>query len=300
MWQKLAVVNKVDLLIIGAQKAGTTSLYRYIDQHPEISVSQVKEVAYFVDEDLYGKGVTYFHSFFADTQPGAKIASGYVHMLACPHAPERVRQYNPEMKFIVLLRHPVQRAWSAYQYAIQMGWESGDLSFLQALDMEGERLDRKNPRTRYDTVYGYNGLYCAHLKHWMQFFPAEQFLLLRSEDLRFNTDNCLESVWSFLGVSGGAKIDTSIEYNRAGRTRVRWINSIIHDKSSSLIRLMGRLVPGGLRVWIRSRIFSWVRRLNTVDADPASIRIPDEVARRMAEYYRDDLRELETRFGIRL
>lgn len=290
-------MNKVDTLIIGAQKAGTTSLYRYMSQHPEIVFSRVKEVTYFVDEDLYAKGPTYFDSFLPRADPDTKIVSGYVHMLACPSAPERVRGYNPDMKFIVLLRDPIHRAWSAYQYARQMGWESADVDFSAAFGAESQRLTSRNSRIRYDTVYGYNGLYCKHLNHWMEIFPADQFLILRSEDLRTNTSACLESVWKFLGVSGSVTVDTSTEYNRTGKTRVRWLNRVMYDKSSRLLRLLGRLLPARLRIWIRSRLFPWLQRINTANA--VATRIPDDVAGMLAEYYQDDLLQLEQQFSIR-
>ncbi len=219
-------------------------------------------------------------------------------MLACQKAPERVRQYNPDMKFIVLLRNPVHRAWSAYQYARQMGWEKDDVSFADALSAEDQRRKSDNSRIRLDTVYGYNGLYGKHLNHWMKVFPADQFLILLSDDLRYRTSSCLERIWEFLGVSSAVKIDTSTEYNRAGRARARWLNSVMYDRSSSLPRIIGRLVPAQLRVWVRSRVFPWLNRINT--AESVSARMPDDVAELMTEYYRDDLRGLEQKFHIKL
>ncbi len=110
-----------------------------MNQHPEIAFSRVKEVTYFVDDHLYAKGPAYYHSFFPAADHDSKIVSGYVHMLACQKAPERVRKYNPDMTFIVLLRNPVHRAWSAYQDARQMGWEKDGVSFSDALSAEDQR-----------------------------------------------------------------------------------------------------------------------------------------------------------------
>jgi hypothetical protein len=298
IFQKRETVNKVDLLIIGAQKAGTTSLFRYMNQHPEIVFSRVKEVTYFVDDDMYAKGPEYFHSFFPRGDPDSKIVSGYVHMLACPKSRDRVRDYNPNMKFIVLLRHPVYRAWSAYMYARQMGWEKDEVRFSEAFLAQEQRLNSENSRTRLDTVYGYNGLYCKHLDSWTQKFPANQFLILRSDDLRSETEACLASVWAFLGVSGAAKIDTSIEYNRTGKARARWLNTLLYDQTSSLPRLVGRLLPNRLRIWIRSRVFPWLHRTNTVDTAPTPI--PDDVDELLTNYYRHDLLELEQKYGFKL
>ena len=107
-------MKKVNLLVIGTQKAGTTSLYEYIRQHPDIYFSDVKEVTYFVEDALYSKGEDYYHSFFTKIENEKIIASSYVHMLPCKKCPGRVKEYNPDMKFIVMLREPVSRAYSAY------------------------------------------------------------------------------------------------------------------------------------------------------------------------------------------
>ena len=184
--------GKVNLLIIGAQKAGTTSLYYYLKQHPSIYFSEVKEVNYFAIDEFYKRGVKYYHSFFPNHKNQKIIASAYVHMLPDPKCPERVKEYNPDMKFIVMLRDPMKRAISAYKYAIQNNWEKEEISFTKAFDLESERL--KSDKPNYDNMYFYNGLYYHHLSNWMKHFPKENFIILKDTDLKHNPEQVLSSI----------------------------------------------------------------------------------------------------------
>ena len=290
-------MDKVKALIIGAQKAGTTSLYRYMMQHPEIVFSQVKEITYFVDDDLYAKGQEYYHSFFPAVDSDSFIVSSYVHMLASQNAPERVYDYNPDMKLIVLLREPVERAWSAYQYARQMGWEDRGVSFIDALRHEDQRLKSSDPRISRDMVYGYSGLYCRHLSHWMSVFPDKQLLILKADELKYNQSNCLDRVWQFLGISHVDNIDTSKEYNKAGRSRSQFLNYLVYDKRASLPRFIGRLLPPRIRVWVRSNVFPLLKRINTVER--VSSPVPDKAGMLLRDYYSEDLKELEENFHVK-
>ena len=104
---------KLDFLIICTQKAGTTSLYEYITQHPQLYLPKVKEIQYFVDERFYNKGDSYLNSFTQDRKNETIGGMAYVHMLPSKEAPLRVKAYNPDMKMLVMHRAPVKRAYSA-------------------------------------------------------------------------------------------------------------------------------------------------------------------------------------------
>lgn len=288
---------KVNLLLIGAQKSGTTSLYKYMLQHPALAFSSVKEITYFIDTDLHALGDDYYHSFFPDTTGATVVASAHVHMLACREAPARVLDYNADMKFIVVLRNPVTRAWSAYNYALQNAWESKDIDFMEALSLEENRLSSDDHRQKYDLAYFYNGLYWQHLTNWLRWFPQEQFLIVESSGLRQAPDATLKRVWNFLGVDDAVDVDTSLQFNRAGRARWRWVNKIIFNKKSRLKDTLRSLVPGRIRIWIRSRVIPLVSRMNTVEVQ--STELPTEVRAAIEPYFRDDLEKLERDFSIK-
>ena len=163
--------NKVNLMIIGSQKSGTTSLYEYMKQHPNIYFSEVKEVTYFTDDLSYKKGELYFHSYFKKYVNEKIIASSDVHILPSKEAPIRIKKYNRNMKFIIVLREPVSRAYSAYNYAIKNSWEDSRNSFLDTIGLENDRVRDK----KYNLMYFENGKYYKHITYWYKFFPEKNF-----------------------------------------------------------------------------------------------------------------------------
>jgi len=290
-------VDRVDLMLIGAQKSGTTSLYEYMLQHPKLVFSSVKEVTYFIDPEFYALGDDYYHSFFPDKAGATLVAGGHVHMLASRDAPARVLKYNPEMQFIVVVREPVARAWSAYNYALQNGWESNEVGILDALDLEEERLNSGDHRQKFDLAYFNNGLYWKHLTHWLLYFPRERFLILKAADLRNDPDATLAKVWHFLGIDDSVHVDVSREFNRASRVRWRWINEITFRRTSRLKKVFRILMPIKLRMWVRSRVIPFLSRMNTVEVQPTELSYEIRVS--IEPYFRDDLKKLDRDFSIR-
>ena len=134
------MISKVDFFIIGAQKSATTSVYNYLAKHPDIYMPEVKENHFFVEDRVYNQGIQHFHRFY-QSYAEQKVAGGaFVHMFSSKEAPERVHNYNKDARFIVMFRNPVDRAYSAYHFAIKNGWESSKISFFDALKLQDERL----------------------------------------------------------------------------------------------------------------------------------------------------------------
>lgn len=290
-------MSKVGLMLIGAQKAGTTSLYQYLLQHPQIEFSSVKEITYFIDSALYARGEDYYHAFFTEGLRGEVVAGVHVHMLPSDDAPARVYAYNPKMKLVVLLREPMARAWSAFNYAVQNGWEASDTGILESMELEDERRRSRDHRQIYDLAYFYNGLYWRHLSRWLRYFPREQFLILKSSDLRNDPQATLARAWEFLEVSDSVYVDTSREFNKAGRVRWQWINKIRFSKTSRFKSALRALLPGKVGIWIRSRVLPAVSRMNTVETAP--IEPPAEFKAVAERYFRGDLEKLDRDFSIR-
>lgn len=254
--------KKVNLLIIGTQKAGTTSLYEYIKQHNDIYFSDIKEVTYFVQDELYSKGEEYYHSFFQSHNNEQVSASAYVHMLPCQKCPERVKVYNPDMKFIVMLRDPVERAYSAYKYAIKNGWEDEKNSFEDTIELEKERIKKE----QYDLTYFYNGLYTKHIVHWQKYFPEKNFLIIQDTELKNNSKEVLKKVFSFLEIEDlSESIDTSKEFNKAGVVRSKELQSFLLSKNSKLKKIIAFFLPRKLKVLIMSYVMPKIFEFNQVD-----------------------------------
>jgi len=202
------VQNIADFIILGAQKAGTTSLYAYLANHPQILMASEKEVHFF---DLhFDNGLDWYRSRFPYTEirKGYLIGEATPYYLFHPRAPERLAQIIPHAKLIVLLRDPVERAISHYHHEVRFGWET--LSFDEAITKEPERLEDEVEKLRLkESYYSFNhqhysylarGLYMAQLKLWYQFFPRAQIAIFRAEDLYANPASTLTQVLTFLGL----------------------------------------------------------------------------------------------------
>ncbi len=287
------MIQKVDFLIIGTQKAGTTSLFHYLKQHDDIYLSEVKEVNYFVLDHLYERGEKYYHSFFNRHKSEKVTGSAYVHMLPCAKCPERVKIYNSAMKFIVVLREPVERAYSAFNYAKRNGWEDRDTTFSEAIALENDRIAAE----KYDLTYFYNGLYYQHLSRWMKFFPEKQFLILTLDDLQNHGEASLNRIFDFLRVER-KPVDASKKFNEASEVHSRKLQKIMLDKESRLNRMIGKLMGRQLKVYLRSRIFPLIYSFNTKSQSEILPELSADDLQKVKPLFSEDLRNLRNKFNI--
>jgi Sulfotransferase domain len=204
-----------DFLMIGTQKGGTSSLFHYVEQHPAVRVSVAKEVHYF---DLnYRQGPSWYQGHFPVRWDKRITGEASPFYLFHPRVPERVKQAVPGAKLIILLRDPVERAFSHYRMNVKDGTET--LSFEDAVLSEHRRIRDDVERMKSDRLYtgrdyrlfSYinRGFYDEQLKRWLKHFPSEQMLVLKSEELFGNPAPVVERVFRFLGVDP----DVPIEYD---------------------------------------------------------------------------------------
>jgi Sulfotransferase domain len=197
-----------DFIIIGVQKGGTTSLYNYLSQHPQIAPATTKEIHYF---DLnFDKSTDWYCSHFPTPAEGEYSIAGEAspYYIFHPQVPQRIYHLFPQVKIIALLRNPVERAISHYYYYIKVKYES--LSFEEAIAREPERLKGEIEKLLADpTYYSYEhqhhaylkrGIYADQLPAWLKLFPKEQILILKSEDLYANPCENYNKVLKFLNL----------------------------------------------------------------------------------------------------
>jgi len=195
------------VLIIGTQKGGTTSLFTYLTQHPDVLPPLTKEVHYF--DFNYSRGTEWYRGRFPYAhrlRRGSLTLDASPYYLVHPLVPQRVAQLLPQVKLVALLRNPVDRAHSHYQHEVRDGRES--LSFAEAIDKEPERLAGEEERLRNDPgYYSFNhhrysytrrGLYVEQLRRWTEHFPRSQLLVLPSEWLFRDPVAATSAVHDFL------------------------------------------------------------------------------------------------------
>jgi Sulfotransferase domain len=210
------VTTLPDFLIIGAQKGGTTSLADYLNAHRDVVPSQYKEVHFF-DND-YGKGVDWYRSHFQvqvrhrirKMLLGIRFVAGDAtpYYLLHPLAASKCHALLPEARIIVMLRDPVDRAYSHYHHQVRHGHEF--LSFEEALEAESSRLEGQLERFAADPLYrsfdhqhfSYlaRGVYLPQIESWRTFYSPQQILVLSSEQFFAQPSVEYHRVLKFLGL----------------------------------------------------------------------------------------------------
>lgn len=217
-----------NFLIIGAAKAGTTSLYRYLAQHPQIYMSQIKEPNFFAlegqevdfcgpDDELYIRRFSVtdlqaYKALFKDATDEVALGEASALYLYSPEAPLRLCEYVPEVKLIVILRHPVDRAYSAFLHLLRDKREPLS-DFACALRAEGERV-----RRNWEHIWHYRGMgfYAAQLERYYRHFSREQIRVYPYDALQMEPLAVIADIFHFLGVDETFQPDISVRYNEPG------------------------------------------------------------------------------------
>ena len=272
-------------VIVGAQKAATTSLKHYLTQHPEIRSHAQTECSYFSEPAEYELGFEEAHRrYFEDGAlgfgPQAKIlVAKYAVAYAQPQTLRRIHDHNPDCSIIFVLRDPVERAWSSYRMERLFGLSQPEFKELipALLSPEGELNHPDEFRMYID--YGH---YAVHLESIMSIFPAKAVHLLRFECLAPSAGSVLAQTLGVLGADPGFRMDMSERFNvgadRRSRYMARFIGSMFHWQGFA--QRVGR---GSRGQQIRRRLGRSLRSLNSQPAPGAEM--PDETYRLLADYY---------------
>lgn len=296
-------MNNPDFLIIGAAKSGTTSLYYYLSQHPEIYMSSRKEPAYFAfanqkvdfqgpgDYRLNTKVVTdgeAYRQLFQAAEPTQKTGEASVVYLYHPHAAQRIYTHSPQTKLIAILRNPAERAVSNYQFLCTTGYEPCP-TMAEALEQEQNRIAANWQYIWHYTSLGY---YTAQLQRYYDYFPTEQLLIIKHEDLRDAPDEVLPQVLKFLEVDDKFKVDTDHQYNRSGKVRSRRLHQMFVEPKwfKNIYRAS---LPNPLRRTIRRQVMDW--NITTQRQPVAS-----ETIAQLYNIYHDEVISLQDMLGIDL
>jgi len=237
--QKKSSLSAPNFLVIGQAKCGTTSLYTYLTQHPQILPPIRREINFWNRESTFSRGLSWYLAHFPSTASKEKLITGEATTtyLDSYKAAQRIFQFFPKMKFIILLRNPVDRVYSHYYMnSHRYGWDNRSLK--EAIFSELDLLAQKPKVDLHSQVYATNGFYITRstyiesVRQWMELFPKEQFLILKSEDLFANPDAIVKQVFQFLGVEPYELQ----EYRNQNKGDYPPISQLIHDTLSDYFR----------------------------------------------------------------
>lgn len=282
--------NAPNFFIIGAAKAGTTTLYDMLDQHPQVYMPFDKEPAFFCDDNYYKNGVDwYVNTFFAQAEdkPARGEATPRYLFWGSKVVPRFQSLYGDAFpKIIVIFRDPVALTYSYYWNSVREGREN--LSFEEALAAEKERLKTHEETLRFHgrIVYAYShiGNYHSQLMPFLERLPEENFLFLLTEDLK-DFSRLMIRMENFLGVQHCADIKP-VRSNSSSLPRSRRLHQWLRQ-TSTFKDFLKPLLPFSVRHKMK---------MAAINMNLEDFRYPPmntETARRLRQHYAHEARQLE-------
>ncbi len=281
-----------NFMILGTIKGGTTSLYSYLGQHPDVLFSTPKEPVFFEYE--YDRGLEYYQqTYFSALRHERAVGEARVTHLFLPFIPDRILATLPDARLIVILRDPVKRAFSHWWMRRCQGAES--LSFKDAVEdnlrrlATGQRFEGEVGAQQWVAgfdpvgflskarIYVDAGYYAEQLQNYYARFPREQIRVVFFEDLERDPEGMVRELWSFLGVDPKVPLKGLLPYNQA-----------VPAPLVGLFRFTNRL---GLRRLIPSSIGSYLRHWASRMGSPP--RIEARIEHMLYQHYAPYNRALE-------
>lgn len=262
LWHGIEMENLINsdkrhpnFIIVGAPKAGTTTLFSLICSHPDVFPASIKETHFFNNTAQYHKGIEYYFSkFFKNSE--SYLCKGE----ATPAYLRNSRIVIPRMqkdlnfdkiKFIFLLRDPVQRAWSHYLHRKRSLNE--DLSFQDALKAEKKRLAQGEEFSGYFNC----GLYGEQCSKWLSYIPKGNSIFIKQEDLFHNEKDVLSGIFKFLEIDPNTNIKKNKSLNKAGNPKFPTLMKMINNPDTLGKKLFKKFLPLEVRREIKTRVRQW-------------------------------------------
>jgi hypothetical protein len=283
---------KPNFLIIGAAKSGTTALWSFVRQHPDVFMPAVKEPQYFAFAEgerptfggpgaTIGRAITSrvgYEALFADAGDARAVGEASNLYLYREQAPARIAGELPDVRLIAILRQPAERAFSSYQHLKRQGREPAP-DFASALALEAERI-----REGWGFLWRYRdlGFYGRQLGRYLDRFPRERVLVHLYEDLQEAPEATLRRTFEFLGVDPDFSPDLTARPNRGGVPRTGWRGALLSRRNPAR-RLLAPLIPARMRPGARAAADSRALAREVLD-------LP--MRRRLTDEFSADIREL--------
>jgi hypothetical protein len=265
-----------NFLVIGAMKAGTDSLWEYLRNHPQVFMSQTKELDFFAAELNWSRGQGWYGQQFAGADGAIAVgeaSTSYAKFPVHQGVPSRIAQVVPGALLIYLVRQPVERIRSQYLHQVLLGEEREPIA----------RAVLANP------VYVNFSRYAMQVEQYLDQFPRDRILIVRSESLRDDREATMARVFDFLGVGGRPPEEVlDREFHRTAEKRV--LRSFLQ---------VARRVPGygALSRHVPGVVKRRTHRFRTRGVDPERAVLPDRIRLELEGLLRDDVQRLRRYIG---
>ncbi|NVJ47610.1 MAG: sulfotransferase [Cytophagia bacterium] len=255
--------KKTSLFIVGAAKAGTTALFKNLEKHPAFYCCPIKEPHFFSNDiqtdtfrkafadrvslnihnylkkkplekihQAYIRNIEEYEELFREAQPNQILTEASVSYLWSKVAARNILDYNPAAKIIILLRNPVERAFSHYAMDLRMGYTQ--LSFSEALKRDSQSNESYWGNS---SLYVELGLYSKQVKRYREFFPETQLLIMKYEDFLSKPKDTAQQIGLFLGLEEDlSKLELGIKHNESKPPFTSAVRKVISHKAIKTIR----------------------------------------------------------------
>jgi len=276
-------MTKPNFFIVGFGRSGSTSLYKYLKQHPDIYMSTSKEPKFFCGEMLQGAGTSsvdtlpeYLELFAGATGEKVLGEASTLYILS-EEAAGRIHEFNPDAKIVILLRNPVGFLQSWHSLGVRDGYES-EPDLMRALDLEDERTAAGGAENRGAAV-SYRYRHVIHnapqsVQRWYDVFGPEQVKVIVFDDLSERTEEVYRDLLGFLEVD--PELIPNFEVHNSaqafGTPKAKWIGNFMHNPK--IARAVRRVLPQralGVRSALRKLLTNRVERQVLAPDDRAAL-----------------------------
>ena len=252
IFSKKKLTFKVGFIICGTQKGGTTALDYYLRLHNQICMAKKKEVHFF-DEDKFFKigspNYSYYHSFFKPHQNHKIIGEATPIYMYWENTIKRIYHYNRNMKLIIVLRNPADRAFSHWNMETHRKRENR--SFWEAINEEMENDAKTNKQHRTYSYVG-RGFYSRQITEILKYFNKNQLLTIRNSNLRNDPNKILKKVTKFLSISDFTQIEHKEVHSTSYKTTLNnKENEFLYAIYKKEIQKLENLLKWDLASWKR-------------------------------------------------
>lgn len=272
--------NKVDFFIAGAPKAGTTALHHSLSMHPEVFMPTLKEPNYFSAKELMTDNLYYQEKIISSLTDYEKLYSGAgnklkgdasVSYLFYPSTASNIFQYNPEARIIIILRHPIERAYSHYQMDKRLGYVKAPLDAIIA--------DSGNNAPSYFQQYFLLGKYTEQVKRYLDVFSPVQVKVFLFEELKNDFTKVMEETLLFLGINNREFIPVSQQQNASFEFNTPFFSELYRHQW--LRKGLKKLIPEKIT-------FSVMKKISR----KSKTEISGKLRNQLMEFYREDILSL--------
>lgn len=297
------IADRAHLIIGGATKAGSTSLFAYLSDHPDVCATYKKETRFFLEKDYPAAaryrledGLETYAAYFPPCDCRSIYFDSSPQYLYSSKAAERIHSILPHIRLVFILREPVDRLLSFYHFAKQRAFIPQDMDLRAYVEEQLALLDADPPPPDYLRALPH-GRYSQYLPRFLEVFAREQILVLQFENLKNNPVETLKAICHFAGIDGDFFEQYAFEvYNptRAARSsKLQKTYAYVRRTFSKALEQQPQLWRAAESVHLRlyPKFLSW----NGREIQPLSV--PDDITLRLEEYYQGEEAQLGRLLG---